>query len=223
MRRDEAGFTLIELLVAMTLLALLATIVTRALGSTNLAVGRGEERLAGMVAASDLQQLLVREIGRARPYVPDRAGRPVPVFAAEPERLRFIAVNAEGRPPPPFLLVELMVEDLAGERRLLLRKVPFDGDVEAAETALRAAAPVVLHEGAGYKLRYFGIPAENARAGWVETWPRTASDIPRAVSVRVIPAAGAGTPEIVAPFPVVGSSICGNENTACRLVPADNR
>lgn len=223
MRRGEVGFTLIELLVAMTLLALLATIITRALGSTNLAIGRGEERLADLVAASDLQQLLVREIGRARPYVPDRAGRPVPVFTAEPDRLRFIAVNAEGRPSSPFLLVELVVEDLAGKRRLLLRKVPFDDDVEAAETALRAADPVVLHEGGTYQLSYFGIPTENARPSWVETWPRTASDLPRAVTLRVISAEASVMPEIVAPFPVAGSSICGNENIGCRLVPVDGQ
>ncbi|HEX2529770.1 MAG TPA: prepilin-type N-terminal cleavage/methylation domain-containing protein [Geminicoccus sp.] len=223
MRRAEAGFTLIELLVAMTLLALLATIVTRALGSTNLAVGRGEERVSNLVAASDLQQLLVREIGRARPYVPDRAGRPVPVFAAEPERLRFIEVTPEGRPPPPFLLVELTIEDLAGASRLLLRKVPLTGGMDAVEAALAAAPPTVLHEGAAYRLRYYGTSSENARPGWVDSWPRTAADIPRAVALAITPAAGTALPEIVATFPVTGSAICGNENIACRLLPDSGR
>ena len=226
MHRDDRGFTLIELLVAMTLMALLATIVTRALGSTNLAVGRGEERVAGMVAALDLQQLLVREVGRARPYVPDRAGRPVPIFEAEPERLRFIGINPEGRQPPPFVLVELTVEDVAGKKRLLLRKVPITGEVSEAESALATTAPVVLQEGGSYRLRYYGIAVENAGPAWVDTWPPDAPDIPQGLSLQVHGEAGtaaSAVSEIVAPFPVVGAAICGSDKVECRLLPEDGR
>jgi general secretion pathway protein J len=221
MRRPEAGFTLIELLVAMTLLALLATIVTRALGSTNLAIQRGDERVSGLVTAIDLQQLLVREVGRARPFVPDRGGRLQPIFEATPERLRFIAIRPEGRPAPPFTVVELAVEDAAGVERLVLRKVPITADPAAAETALATTPATVLHEGGVYRLRYYGVAKADTPPAWQATWPRTAPDIPRGMGLSVEAGLGDHTPlmpEVIAPFPVSGDAICGEELVNCRLL-----
>ncbi|WP_027133365.1 prepilin-type N-terminal cleavage/methylation domain-containing protein [Geminicoccus roseus] len=219
MRRPDAGFTLIELLVALTLLALLATIVTRALGSTNLAIERGGERVDGVVAAIDLQQVLVREIGRGRPFVPDRRGRLQPVFEAEPERLRFIAVQPEGRPPPAFTLVEIAVDDTAGDQRLVLRKVPIVGEAEAAQAALDKAPATVLHEGASYRLRYFGVAKADAAPAWIDFWPKTAPDIPRGVALRIEGSDDpALPPEMIATFPVPGSAICGEDRIDCRLL-----
>lgn len=220
MRRGEGGFTLVELLVAMTLLALLATIVTRALGSTNLAIERGEERVSGMVAALDLQQLLVRELGRARPFVPDRLGRLMPVFEATPDRLRFIGTKPAGRPPPAFVLVEFAIEEKAGVEQLVLRKAPITEEPSAVLAKLATLPPIVLHEGGRYRLRYFGVPKLEAPPAWVETWPATAPDIPQgaALAIEAPGTGGAALPEIVASFPVSGKARCGEEQIACRLL-----
>ncbi|HWL70895.1 MAG TPA: prepilin-type N-terminal cleavage/methylation domain-containing protein [Geminicoccus sp.] len=218
MRHPEAGFTLIELLVAMTLLAVLATVVTSALGSTNLSILKGDTRTSALTAAVDLQQLLVREVGRARPYVPDRNGRLQPVFEASPDRLRFIAIQPEGRPAPVLQLVELEIDDLAGVAQLLLRKVPVGEDPTEALQALEAQAPIVLHRGGRYALRYFGAVRTERPAAWVAAWPPNATDLPQAVALAMTSPGALPMPEIVAPFPVRGAAICGEQRVECRLL-----
>ena len=221
MRQGEAGFTLIELLVAMTILALLATVVTRALGSTNLVIHKGGARAAAIIGLIDLQQVLMREVDRARPFVLDRNGRPQPIFSATPERLRFVAVEPEGRPGPVFNAVELSIDDAAGDKQLVLRKTALGEDLQGTETALREAAPTLLDSGNDYGLRYYGSVKAGQAPDWVTNWPAEAPDIPRAVGITITSTqagANTATPEIIATFPVSGSATCGEEKVDCRIL-----
>ena len=221
MRRAEAGFTLIELLVAMTILALLATVITRALGSTNLVIQKGGARTAAMIATIDTQDVLKREIGRARPFVLDRNGKIQPVFIATAERLRFIAVQPVGRPGAVFDLVELAIEDAAGSKRLTLRRTAWSDDLPEMERELKTAVPTVLDAGNDYHLRYYGSAEADTSPAWVAVWPPDAPDLPKAVGVTIERAQEDNAlplPELVATFPVLGKAVCGEDKIDCRLL-----
>ena len=160
----------------------------------------------------------MREVGRARPYVPDRNGRLAPVFEAMPDRLRFIGIQPEGRAGPVLQLVELRIEQQAGVSQLLLRKVPIGEDPTEALQELETAAPIVLSRGGSYQLRYFGSAGRDRAASWVAAWPPNATDIPQAVGLTMRSPGAQPMPEILAPFPVRGAAICGEERVDCRLL-----
>ena len=222
--RDERGFTLIEVLVALTLMTVLATIVTRAIGTTTLTIGRGDERITEIIAASDLQMVLERELGRARPYLRGTGTTAQPVFAGTPEAVEFAVVRPEGMGAPSLWRVRIAAEPEVDHERLVLREAPLSvtapGPFAGSERVDDTVPADLLSAGAFYRFRYFGSIADNEARGWHDAWPATRQAPPEGIGLRIVDAAGTplpGTVEIVLAFPVQASELCGDEGEACRL------
>lgn len=222
--RDERGFTLIEVLVALTLMTVLATIVTRAIGTTTLTIGKGDARITEIIAASDLQMVLEREFGRARPYLRGTGTTAQPLFSGTPEAVAFAAVRPEGMGTPSLWQVRIAAEPEADHERLVIRATPLaTGAVSPFAPPERVDDTVpadLLSAGAFYRFRYFGSIADNEPRSWHDSWPAARQAPPDGIGLRIVDAAGTplpGTAEIVLAFPVQASELCGDEGEACRL------
>jgi len=205
LRRRRAvaeGFTLLEVLVVMVLLGL---IVTAGFGALRL-TGRSWE--AGIAAGQRIDAqtsgpaYLGRQVAQVVAPLWRVQGKVRLPFEGEAERLRFLGPAPTSDAQTGLYVVTLEGEAGYGEGRLLLRMDRFDptrqdlGEPSADE-------PIVLLEGLREtSLEYYGLPRPGAEEAWLTRWPEDAQSLPQLMRVRVRPAGGGPTYDLVYPLRV---------------------
>jgi len=185
-RRGEPGFTLIELVLALTIVAIMVTMLFSGLRVGIRAWQRGEERAAALQHSRSMRQLLEAALAGAYWYVgrvEEGAAAPILLFKGEADRVSFVTV-APPLPPPtpiPFVAVTLSMDagsapGLAIREKALPNLDPFE-----------AVAPSVVDPTiASVRFRYL-----RSGGGWEEAWDSAEErTLPQAIEVTLTPTVG---------------------------------
>ena len=180
-RRAAAGFTLIELVLALSIVAIMVTMLFGALRVGLRAWQRGEERAAVLQRGRSMSQILEDALGGTSWYMgllDQTTVTPVLLFKGEADRVYFVT----GSPPVPlasgipFAAVTLSIDTgdspgLAIREKALPNFDPFE-----------AIAPMVVEPTvSAIRFRYM-----RDADSWVETWDGTDERaLPRAIEVTV--------------------------------------
>lgn len=188
--RREAGFTLVELLIALTLFALLATLLFGGLRFAGRAVAAGDARLERSAELSLAASFLRRVLAAAEPLPRAESGGGASVaFEGEPDALAFASLPPAYLAPPGYYWLRLGVE--SGDRLALRWEAIGSGEVVAAP------APTLLIERVrAIELAYFGAFDVYARPEWHERWEH-APALPQMVRLRLTFSDGSRGPDIL--------------------------
>lgn len=197
-RSSDGGFTLVELIVCLGILSLMA-----ALMAAGIAVAQRGGALIEAAEDADairaVQASLRRAFERAEPlWLADTAGSPRPAFVGASDRIRF-AVRSDGRlEDGGFMVVDLAVEIVAGDKALVMRR----DRVEAWSAGTPPSPPHLLLPGVeGMSIRYLGRADPGAPLRWVDTWQGDTLPALVAFSLAFPTGARARWPEILFSIP----------------------
>jgi general secretion pathway protein J len=198
-RRDleaEAGFTLLELLIALTLLAVIASLLAAAIGSARQALHVVDRRVAHATVPA-VQSVLRRLLAEARPG-PDAAGRTGPdrAFTGEADRLGFVSSFVPQGQYGGLWRYEITLDAGAAAALVLTQQLVRPG---ASATGAPLRTVVITGVGALH-LRYFGAEDKESAPQWQDSW-HDPHRLPRLVAMDVTFARADGrqwTPIVVA-------------------------
>jgi general secretion pathway protein J len=181
------GFTLIELLVAISLMALVGLVLVDGI-RFGARLWDSTERHVDSAARWDATHRLLRaELMHIYPLRRDSPAGPRLVFDGTGEALHFIGLE-----PGAAGIAGLYVYDLAlsqdGRRDLVLSWSMLDDRSHADRTVLARDVKTL-------EFKFFGAASDRGRPGWRSAW-RNAAELPRAISVRIVPADRRGGPPI---------------------------
>lgn len=184
-RPRERGFTLLELLVSLTLMALVAVVLSGGLrfGASVWRAGDAQaDRLSEMQA---IQGFLRRQLGRAEPLRESaRFSKREIHFSGGSDAVRFIAILPAHLGIPGFHQLEFREERGDGGRRLMLDMRLFqpgrDEDAFTGEPRER----ILLDGIAAAEFAYFGTTEKDVPPSWRSQW-HGADRLPSLVRLRV--------------------------------------
>ncbi|MCB1773540.1 MAG: prepilin-type N-terminal cleavage/methylation domain-containing protein [Gammaproteobacteria bacterium] len=203
----QRGFTLVEMLVALSVAALLVTlvyggirVVHRTVNATDALIENNEiMRISWQFLHSALSRArLARILGNRE----DLTG-----FSGDGESLSFVADM------PPYLglggptRITLATDRLDGAERLLVTRQRFDFRQETADEPPQQA--VLLDQLDSLRITYFGQLSDETTPGWHDAWSER-SHLPNLVSIRVKPAGSPAWPELIA-RPLAGTQPVSEE------------
>jgi general secretion pathway protein J len=179
-RRSSSGLTLIELILALSVVAIMMTILFGGLRMGLRAWQRAEQRAAALQHARGMTQVLEESLGGIHGYVglAEQGAMPIIFFKGEPHRVSFVTASPPISPPSaiPFVAVTLSIDSgtapgLAIREKALPNFEPFEtvppSVVDPTITAIR--------------FRYLRDPDS-----WEESWDAVdESALPRAVEVTI--------------------------------------
>ena len=200
-RQRERGFTLLELIVSLTLMALIAVVLSGGLrfGASVWRAGDAQaDRLSELQA---IQGFVRRQLGRAEPVRKSArvSGREI-FFSGEPDAVRFVAILPAHLGIPGFHQLEIREAPGREGRRLMLDMRLFqtdrDGDAFTGEPRER----ILLDGIAAAEFAYFGTTEKDQPPSWRNQW-QGADRLPSLVRLRVRFADGDRRfwPELVVP------------------------
>ncbi|HTP84164.1 MAG TPA: prepilin-type N-terminal cleavage/methylation domain-containing protein [Alphaproteobacteria bacterium] len=159
MRGASQGFTLVELLVALALAGIVMVLLTDELRLASLGFERISHKSEQLAVRRDVEDLLRRELGSAvaAPLVGS-----APPFTGEASSMKFLSLSDDSG--PGLYQIELGFQAQDGGRLMLTRRL-------AEPAAGRQVERTVLASHVrGFKAFYFGAPAPNSEAKWLERW-----------------------------------------------------
>lgn len=180
-RRGASGFTLIELVLALTIVAVMITMLFAGLRVGLRAWQRGEARASDLQHTRSMTQLLEDSLSGACGYLglPDETtSTPVIFFKGESERVSFVTISPPLPPPAaiPFVAVTLSM-DGGNAPGLAIREKPLPNFDPFEAVVPSVVDPTVTAIRFRY-LRYGG--------GWEETWDAAAEQaMPQAIEVTL--------------------------------------
>lgn len=187
-KRLSGGFTLLELLVAMTLLSLIAILVT---GGLRLGARAWDAKSEAFERSADIQTVrsfLQRQLSQTYPVsLSDAEGTRV-AFRGMPDRLTFATLMPTHIGLGGFYLVSLQATETFDRRRFTTRlrlsrpELSLDELDIPGEDALEST---LLEDIAGLQFGYFGPPAPDAPPEWLEEWTDP-TRLPSLILVRVM-------------------------------------
>jgi len=180
--RRESGMTLIEVLIAVTLLAMLATMIASGTRLTARAWNTAEIRTGDADDLDAIQGFLRRTITAARPsFASADPSDGTIVFAGASDRLTVVAprpglVDGDGA----WMRMTFFVAPAARSRALLL-----SWQEDAPPAAGQASPPMVLLDHvAAVRFRYFGRPTADTPAAWFDSW-NGGTSLPELISIDI--------------------------------------
>jgi len=208
----QAGFTLIELLIAVTLLAMLATLIASGTRLAGRAWNSAERRSTEIDDMDAVQGLLRRTIARARPSLAGTDPADVTVaFGGEPETLSLVSARPGSQDNGPWMRERFFLAGSGGARALFM-SWQSAGSASVGEAKL-------LDRVATVRFAYFGPARPGEASTWFERW--TDRDrLPELVRVAV-ERSGSGLaawPELVVATRVTGNAACvyDAQDSTCR-------
>ncbi len=181
-RHRESGVTLIEVLIAVTLLAMLATLIANGTRLTARAWNTAELRTADADDLDAIQGFLRRTITAARPsFASADPTNGTIVFAGTADRLTVVAprpglVDGDGA----WMRMTFFVAPAARSRALQL-----SWQADAPAVVGGTTSPMVLLDHvAAVRFRYFGRPSIDTPAAWFDAWSGGAV-LPELISIDI--------------------------------------
>ncbi|MFP3945092.1 MAG: prepilin-type N-terminal cleavage/methylation domain-containing protein [Alphaproteobacteria bacterium] len=207
---SRAGFTLLEMLVAITLLALIALVLTGALGF-GARVWETGERGSERTRVVAVQRLLFQWLQQAEQMrMPGEDDAPLRgVFEGNPLAVRLIGVQPGIGLPGGYYLSEVYLRESEDGGALVLRRrfvQPVeDGLVDAAPDENTGEERVLLDNVAAVDFAYFGRETAASDPAWLESWGGRL-DLPALVRIRLRFEEGDGRdwPELIVPLAMAG-------------------
>jgi general secretion pathway protein J len=199
MRRARgSGFTLIELVIALTLLAVMMTLLW---GSLNFAVrswdtGEARAALAAQQRLSD--NFLRREMTSLFPMRWRDANAVKIAFEGERDRVRFASTRAAGTSQPGISIVGLALEDNSETRSrdLVMRRALPPADARDFSALDEGQRTVLVPGVESAEFTYFGTENDLVDGNWRDSW-NVSTRIPQLVKLKVKLAGGEELPEFV--------------------------
>jgi general secretion pathway protein J len=184
-RRSAPGFTLIELVLALSIVAIMVTMLFGGLRVGLRAWQRGEERATALQHSRSMRRLLEDALAGTYWYLgktDQNDASPVLLFKGETDRLSFVTVSPPMPPPAsiPFVAVTLSM-DAGSAPGLVIREKALPNFDPFEEVAPSVLDPTIASIGFRY-LRPGG--------DWEDAWDSADERaLPQAVEVTVTPAA----------------------------------
>ena len=185
--RRARGFTLIELVVAITILGLLAAVVSSGLRTELRAWSRATNELDDIRASQVRLDILRHQIQGAIPIVYSEGVDPAlrPAFKGDATRLRLISRSSfrDGLDGLPRW-IEYNWESNGSSRRLVVKEfaiVPPE-DAPASEPLWQG----VVLEGVDFRFEYLPRRVPNQTLAWVQEWPESITAMPSAIRVSFV-------------------------------------
>lgn len=186
-KRPSSGFTLFELLVAMTLLSLIAVLVT---GGLRLGARAWDVRSESFERTADIQtarSFLQRQLSQTYPVnLTDSEGTRI-AFRGAPDHLTFATLMPTHIGLGGFYLVSLGMSEGPEHPRFTARLRLSRPDVSLDDLDAPAEdrkENMLLDDIAGLQFGYFGSPAPDEPPQWLNEWTDT-TRIPSLILVRV--------------------------------------
>ena len=190
------GFTLVELLVAITLVALITTVLfgglrfgTRAASAVATRIDRSSE-IAGVY---DFMQSELTD-ARLLPSSSDTT-QPPASFDGQPDAISFVTI------PPAYLalggfhMLHVTIEGTGQARRLIVSwQLLPRGSLPTEATTLQPS--ILLDKVAAVEFGYFGVAEANRPAEWQDHWTERA-DLPQLIRLRIALADGWRGPDLI--------------------------
>jgi len=195
------GFTLLELLVGVSAFALLSVALYSGfqLGGRSLAAG---ERASDHGEQLRLVSGFVRrELGHAQPIAVSDGRRWAIWFEGGAERVRFLTDVRPRHGLGGLHVMEIRVEEEAGERSLTVARAPFHPDLDSEALLARAERSVLAEGLAAAEFAYFGSTRRGRRPDWHGRWD-AGRQLPWMVRLRVVGPGRRPWPDLAVTLPV---------------------
>lgn len=180
-RRPAPGFTLIELVLAVSILAIMITVLFGGLRIGLRAWQRGEDRAAVLEHARSMRQILEEALGGTCGYAglaEQGAATPVILFKGEPERVSFVTVSPPISPPAPIAFVAVTLSIDAGTAPGLAIREKALPNFDPFETVTPSLVDPAI---TAVRFRYL-----RDTSSWEERWDAVEEHaLPRAVEVTL--------------------------------------
>jgi len=197
-RAGNGGFTLIELVIALTLLAVMMTLLWGSLDFAVRSWDTGEARAAQAAQRRLSENFLRREMTSLFPM---RWRDPTAVklaFEGERDRVRFASTRAAGTSAPGISIVGLALEENSETRNrdLVMRRALPPADAKDFSALDEGERTVLVPGVERAEFSYFGTENDLVEGNWRDTWD-IATRIPQLVKLKVKLADGQQLPDFV--------------------------
>jgi general secretion pathway protein J len=183
-RCRSPGFTLLEILVAITLLGLLATLLSGGLRLGTRVWHRGEDQLQALAAIQSAHGLMRRQLAEAVPLTTPDDGESRVRFEGMPTFVRFV-----GTAPAEVMVgghyevtLGLSHDDVA--QHLVMAWRLLGGSEDDALAGADREQVVLLRDVAALSFAFFGTEDEDETPQWHEMWVES-SRLPRLIRIMV--------------------------------------
>jgi general secretion pathway protein J len=180
-RRGEGGFTLLELVLALSIVAVMLTVLFGGLRVSLRAWSRGEERAESLQHGRGLTQLVEQALAGTYPFQGrlDQNAQPQLLCLGEADRLAFVTVSPPIALPAPVAFTAVTLSAGAGSAPGLAireKSLPnFDPFVEVAPSLVDPSVTAI-------RFRYL----RGADGAWEDTWDVAQEQtLPRAIEVTL--------------------------------------
>jgi general secretion pathway protein J len=202
---DARGFTLIELLAAMTLFALLASIL--------MGMVRNADRSTNAATASIER---TEQYTRTHAFLSDHIANTLPLrwrretnqplkFEGKPSSITYLAPVISQIAEGGVLWWQLSLREQNGKKQLVLKRLPQDTEAKEVPDMKEGEASVLAEGIESITLAYFDPgeePVREPEAGkWVDTWDEN-DRMPSMVRIKVRETNGTGWPDLVVPMKI---------------------
>lgn len=196
MSRTPRGFTLVEVLIALSVSALLISLVYGVVVLSQRSVQAIEQRAVSTetmhIGWRFLHDALTNTQSVSDPRDEDNSAG----FDGTTDRLSFVADQPAFLGPGGLTRIAIEVRDEDGIDALVITREPFDpgrdDDLEAP-----AKQAVLVNDLKALKIRYFGANDESESMAWVDTWQDTPY-LPSLVEIQVTPRGESAWPVMIA-------------------------
>jgi general secretion pathway protein J len=182
-RCRSSGFTLLEVLVAITLLGLIAALLSGGLRFGTRVWHRGEDQLQALAAIQSAHGLMRRQLVQAVPLIAPDDPEGAVLFEGMPTYVRFVATApADVMVGGSYeITLGLSYDDFA--QHLVMAWRPLGGSREDGAD-LQTEQVVLLRDVAEVSFAFFGAEDEGETPQWHEMWMERAS-LPRLIRIMV--------------------------------------
>jgi len=164
----QGGFTLLELLISVTLLALMATLITSGLKVASSNWDRAHARIEAAQELRLVEQFIFRELSEARPLRVRLEDGKNSLFQGEPQQVAFTALLPTQQGVGGLYRLALYAEpDPRGERLVLSYRLYRPGSVPSAQPTRRRVLLGALQQ---ITFDFYGSLESGSGSGWQPEW-----------------------------------------------------
>jgi general secretion pathway protein J len=201
------GFSLVEMLVALSVSAVLISLVYGVVVLAQRSTQAVNDRAALSEQMRIGWQFIDAAIARAQPVTdPDDEDNPIG-FVGNEDRLTFIADQPGYLGPGGLTRITLERRDTGDSDALVLIREPFDyGTSEAGTDASEA---ILVDRLDSLELTYYGTADDDEEPAWLDRWEGQAL-LPGLIEIRIVPSGAPAWPVLIG-RPMTGSETAGLE------------